>query len=180
MAPKNLLRHPKCRSDLSEFDDDEGNDGGQGTRFKRLIMDKNAGRDRSLHPAPQPGVTSLVLCSGKVYYELDAELDGAGEAARARTAIVRVEQLSPFPWDLVARELRRYPNAAVAWAQEEPKNMGAFAHCLPRLQTVLAAEGRPGEGVRYAGRPASAATATGFGGAHAREQAALIADALRL
>lgn len=180
MSPKNLLRHPKCRSELNEFDDDEGNDGGQGTRFKRLIMDKKA-TDRAMRPQPQHEVKHLVLCSGKVYYELDAELSAAPPETQAATAVVRVEQLAPFPWDLVARELRRYPDADVTWAQEEPKNMGAFIHCLPRIQTVMASEGRgPAPVVRYAGRPASAATATGFGGEHAREQAALLKDALKL
>jgi len=124
-----------------------------------------------------------VLCSGKVYYELDAEREAksGGQAGSTATgvAIVRVEQLAPFPWDLVLRELRRYPDAEVVWAQEEPQNMGAFMHVLPRLQTALAAEGRP-TAVRYAGRPPSASTATGFGGQHALEQAALLKDALRL
>jgi 2-oxoglutarate dehydrogenase E1 component len=188
MAPKNLLRHPKCRSALSEFDDqDEGCGEAQGTRFKRLIMDASAS-DRSLTPTPQPDVRRLVFCSGKVYYELDAEREAAAAAGGALAepgtpaggvAICRVEQLSPFPWDLVARELRRYPQAQVVWAQEEPQNMGAFFHVLPRLQTVLAAEQRAG-GVRYAGRPPAASTATGFGGAHATEQAALLRDALAL
>ncbi len=179
MSPKNLLRHPKCRSDLAEFDDVEQGGDAQGTRFKRLIMDKHA-TDRALQPAPMPGVQRLIMCTGKVFYELDAEREAAGAAADAKLAVVRIEQLAPFPWDLVARELRRYPNAELVWAQEEPKNMGAFSHVLPRIQTVLAAEGRPGVPVRYAGRAASAATATGFGSYHAVEQAALLKDALRV
>jgi len=178
MSPKNLLRHPRCRSELHELDDEAQATDNQGTRFKRLIMDARA-QDRSLTPTPMPEVQRLVFCSGKVFYELDAEREAAGEAASAKLAVVRVEQLAPFPWDLVARELRRYPGAEVVWAQEEPKNMGAFSHCLPRLQTVLAAEGRPQTAVRYAGRPASAATATGFGSYHATEQAGLLKDALR-
>jgi 2-oxoglutarate dehydrogenase E1 component len=189
MSPKNLLRHPKCRSALHELDDQDDASAGarDGTRFKRVIMDASA-RDRSLQPQAQPEVKRVVFCSGKVYYELDAEREAAAGAGpdgapapgiATGVAIVRVEQLSPFPWDLVARELRRYPNAEVVWAQEEPKNMGAFFHVLPRLQTVLQAEGRP-NAVRYAGRAPSASTATGFGGAHALEQAALLRDALAL
>ena len=193
LAPKNLLRHPKCRSAMDELDDvdDRGPDGtAQGTRFKRLIMDASA-RDRSLEPAPVPEVKRLVLCSGKIFYELDAEREAAAAATSSGggsvpaafatgVALVRVEQLAPFPWDLVQRELRRYPAAEVVWAQEEPKNMGAFHHVLPRLQTALESVGRGGERVRYAGRAASASTATGFGGAHAQEQAALLRDALKL
>jgi len=182
MAPKNLLRHPKCKSSLNEFDDLDDATNGQGTRFKRLIMDA-AETERSRTPPPKKDVKRLVMCSGKVYYELDAEREAksGGQAGSTATgvAIVRVEQLAPFPWDLVLRELRRYPDAEVVWAQEEPQNMGAFMHVLPRLQTALAAEGRP-TAVRYAGRPPSASTATGFGGQHALEQAALLKDALRL
>jgi len=181
MAPKNLLRHPQCRSDLSEFDDVDqrgpGHKDTQGTRFKRLIMDKKA-TDRSLTPPPAPEVKRLVFVSGKLYYELDAALEAAPAAAQAATAVVRLEQIAPFPWDLVARELRRYPNAQLVWAQEEPKNMGAFSHVLPRLQTVMKAEGRGAEEVTYAGRAAAASTATGFGSHHALEQAGLIKAAL--
>jgi 2-oxoglutarate dehydrogenase E1 component len=181
MSPKNLLRLPACRSDLSEFDDvDQRPLDTQGTRFKRLIMDKRA-RDRSLHPSPvMPHVRRLVLCSGKVFYDLDEAASKAPEAAQERLALVRVEQLAPFPWDLVQRELRRYPNAQLVWAQEEPKNMGAFSHVFPRLLACLEAEGRAGERIVYAGRAASASTATGFGSHHAIEQAKLVAEAVAL
>ena len=88
-------------------------------------------------------------------------------------------QLAPFPFDLLMREARRYPNAEFIWAQEEPKNMGAYLHVTPRIKTSLRAAGRsPPDTLRYIGRPASAATATGFGQVHAREQAKLILDAL--
>ena len=179
MAPKNLLRHPKCKSDLSEFDDiAQTIDQQVGTRFKRLIMDKHAtGRD--MKPQHVGDVQRVIFCTGKVYYELDAEREAGGPEAEKKVAIVRVEQLAPFPWDLVAREVRRYSGAELVWAQEEPKNMGAFTHVMPRLQTVLTAEGLPPV-VRYAGRAPSAATATGFGAYHAMEQAALLKDALRL
>ena len=180
MAPKNLLRHPSCRSNLDDFDDIDTRESGgkeaQGPRFKRLIMDKRAS-DRSLHPQPVPDVKRLVFCSGKVFYDLDEALAKASPQEQAEVAVVRVEQIAPFPWDLAAREFRRYPNATVVWAQEEPKNMGAFAHVLPRLQTVLSAEGRKPE-VVYAGRASSASTATGFGSFHAVEQAALVKAAI--
>jgi 2-oxoglutarate dehydrogenase E1 component len=115
MSPKNLLRHPAAKSDLDEFDDEASDANIQGVRFKRLIMDSGAS-DRSAEPPTQPEVKRLLLCSGKVYYELAAERERAGRVSDV--AIVRVEQLAPFPFDLVCRELRRYPNAEVMWAQE--------------------------------------------------------------
>lgn len=177
MAPKNLLRHPAAKSDLYEFDDVADDAGVSGVRFKRLIMDAGAA-DRSPNPAPQPDVKRLVLCTGKIYYELAAERERAGKAGAV--AIVRVEQLTPFPFDLVMRELRRYPNAEVMWAQEEPLNQGAYLHVAPRLKTCMQAEGRTGvpHQIPYAGRAPSAATATGFAEVHAKEQAQLLADAL--
>lgn len=178
MAPKNLLRHPAAKSDLAEFDDVADDAGIAGVRFKRLIMDTGA-TDRSPHPDPVPSVKRLVLCSGKIYYELAAERERLGVVNDV--AIVRVEQLTPFPFDLVARELRRYPAAEVMWAQEEPLNQGAYTHVAPRLKTCMQADGRsvPHQ-IAYAGRARSAATATGFAEVHAKEQAQLLADALTL
>ena len=115
MSPKNLLRHPAAKSDLDEFDDEASDANIQGVRFKRLIMDEGAS-DRSANPPQHPEVKRLLLCTGKVYYELTAEREKAGRVKDF--AIVRVEQLAPFPFDLVCRELRRYPNAEVMWAQE--------------------------------------------------------------
>ena len=92
---------------------------------------------------------------------------------------MRIEQLAPFPFDLVAREMRRYPNAGVMWAQEEPMNMGAYAHVQPRLESCMRAEGRAPTGrIPYAGRAPSAATATGFGDVHAQEQSRLLQEAM--
>lgn len=178
-TPKNLLRHPAARSPLSEFDDKADDMGIQGVRFKRLIMDE-AATDRSPNPPEMPEYKKLVLCSGKVYYEIVAER--AKKKLQDTIAVVRLEQLAPFPFDLVMRELRRYPNAEIVWAQEEPKNMGAYLHVQPRLQTCMQAVGRSDVPLRvpYAGRPAMASTATGFGEVHAKEQGALIAAALHL
>lgn len=187
-APKSLLRHPKCRSPLAEFDDVPDDHGIVGVRFKRLIMD-DAGltpKSRAFSPPQEPEYKRIVFCSGKVYYELHAERERRGEAATKEVALVRVEQLAPFPFDLVRRELRRYPNAEVFWAQEEPMNMGAYFHVQPRLISCMRAEGRD-EGqaaadgrIKYAGRPPSASTATGFGEVHAQEQAQLMSEALDL
>ena len=96
-----------------------------------------------------------------------------------QVAICRVEQLHPFPHDLVLRELRRYPNAEVMWCQEEPKNMGAYLYVVPRMETCMRALGRAVDApLAYSGRPTSASTATGFASVHAQEQSNLIDGAL--
>ncbi|KAI3932214.1 hypothetical protein MKW92_009108 [Papaver armeniacum] len=173
MAPKNLLRHKDCKSNLSEFDDVKGHPGfdKQGTRFKRLIKDQ---KDRS---DLEEGVRRLVLCSGKVYYELDEERK---KVSGDDVAICRVEQLCPFPYDLIQRELKRYPNAEVVWCQEEPMNMGGYNYIAPRLCTAMKALGRGTmEDIKYVGRGPSAATATGFYSVHTKEQTDLVHKALQ-
>jgi 2-oxoglutarate dehydrogenase E1 component len=173
MSPKNLLRSKACRSNLSEFDDVQGHPGfdKQGTRFKRLIKDRND------HSNIEEGIRRLVLCSGKVYYELD---DHRSKVDASDVAICRVEQLCPFPYDLVQRELKRYPNAEVVWCQEEPMNMGGYTYILPRLVSSMKAVGRGGfDDVKYVGRAPSAATATGFLKVHQKEQAEIAEKALQ-
>lgn len=175
-TPKNLLRLPEARSPLTEFDDEADDIFIKGARFKRVIMDEGE-TDRSPTPPPNPSKKRLVMCSGKVYYELASERRKRG--LEDDVAIIRIEQLAPFPFDLVMRETRRYPNAEIVWAQEEPKNMGAYLHVQPRIQRCMEAEREnvPAR-IAYAGRPTMAATATGFGQVHAAEQAALIDTAL--
>eukprot|EP00892_Ulva_mutabilis_P000834 jgi/Ulvmu1/10751/UM068_0041.1 len=177
-TPKSLLRHPKAKSMLLEFDDKADDPNIVGVRFKRLIMDSSE-TDRSPAPPPRPDVRRIVFCSGKVYYELEAARVNAG--MQDQIAIVRVEQLAPFPFDLVMRELKRYPNAEVAWSQEEPMNMGPYWHCQMRIETCLRELGRGTNGrILYAGRPPSAATATGFGDVHAQEMKTLLDNAMDL
>ncbi|CAO2170780.1 unnamed protein product [Urochloa humidicola] len=169
MAPKNLLWHKGCRSNIAEFDGDQGFDN-QGTHFKRLIEDSNN------HTSSEESVNRLILCSGKVYYELDDERKNSG---RTDVAICRVEQLCPFPHDLVQRELKRYPNAEIVWCQEEPMNMGAYSYVSPRLHTAMKALGRGSfEDIKYVGRAPSASAATGFPSVHAHEQSQLLKKAL--
>ncbi|KAG6578718.1 2-oxoglutarate dehydrogenase, mitochondrial-like [Cucurbita moschata] len=173
MSPKNLLRHKDCRSNLSEFDDVKGHPGfdKQGTRFKRLIKDQN------MHSDLEEGIRRLILCSGKIYYELDEKrknIDGKD------IAICRVEQLCPFPYDLIQRELKRYPNAEVVWVQEEPMNMGAYSYINPRLGSAMKNLSRGTiEDIKYVGRAPSAATATGFYQVHVKEQTEIIEKALQ-
>ncbi|TVU31254.1 hypothetical protein EJB05_22935, partial [Eragrostis curvula] len=173
MAPKNLLRHKDCKSNLSEFDDVEDHPGfdKQGTRFKRLIADP---RNRK---QVEEDVNRLILCSGKAYYELDEEREKSG---RSDVAICRIEQLCPFPYDLIQIELKRYPNAEIVWCQEEPMNMGAYSYIAPRLHTAMKALGRGSfNNIMYVGRTPSAAAATAFPSVHAQEQLELVKKALQ-
>ena len=116
-SPKSLLRHPKAKSPLNEFDDQADDQGIIGVRFKRVIMDDTGLLPKSRAPRPpqEPEKKRLVLCSGKVFYELHAERERLGHDSDV--AVVRLEQLAPFPFDLVRREMYRYPNAEVLWCQ---------------------------------------------------------------
>jgi len=155
MMPKSLLRHPQSTSQLSEL---------ESGRFQ-LIIDEREALDESR-------VDRLVLCSGKVYYDL---LQARSEAAHERVALVRIEQLYPFPVDAYAALLARYRNAReVVWCQEEPQNQGAWHQIRHRLQEPL---GRKFT-LSYAGRAASAAPAAGYYSLHVQQQRELVAMAL--
>ncbi|KAF5742660.1 putative 2-oxoglutarate dehydrogenase [Tripterygium wilfordii] len=168
MSPKNLLRYKFCKSNLSEFDDVKGN---QGTIFRRLIKDQND------HSDIEEGARRLVLCSGKIFYELDEE---RRRVNAKDVAICMVEQLCPFPYDLIQPELKRYPNAEIVCCQEEPMNMGAYSYIAPRLCTAMKTLGRGSiEDVKYVGRAPSAATATGYWQVHQKEQADLVQQAMQ-
>jgi 2-oxoglutarate dehydrogenase E1 component len=160
MTPKSLLRHKLAVSPLADFTGD--------SHFKRLLSDPNA-------PA-EAETTRLVLCSGKVAYELMEARDKAGDRS---TAIVRVEQLYPFPSEPLVARLKRMPALEdVVWAQEEPRNNGYWNFVEGFVEQCLANAGTKVRRPRYAGRSASASPATGLAKRHAAEQAALIADAL--
>jgi 2-oxoglutarate dehydrogenase E1 component len=160
MTPKSLLRHKLAVSPLADFTGD--------SHFKRLLSDPSG-------PA-EAETKRLVLCSGKVAYELMEARDKAGERG---TAIVRVEQLYPFPSEPLVARLRRMPALEdVVWAQEEPRNNGYWNFVEPFVEQCLVDAGTQVQRPRYAGRSASASPATGLAKRHAAEQAALIADAL--
>jgi 2-oxoglutarate dehydrogenase E1 component len=160
MTPKSLLRHKLAISSLADFSDD--------SHFRRIVSD--------LNPPADGDVKRLVLCSGKLAYELMEARDKAGER---NTSVVRIEQLYPFPDEPLVVRLQRMTNLEeVVWAQEEPKNQGYWSFVEHRIERCLAeASVRPQRPV-YAGRCASASTATGLAKRHAAEQAALIAEAL--
>mmetsp|Transcript_27481 Transcript_27481/g.77723 ORF Transcript_27481/g.77723 Transcript_27481/m.77723 type:complete len:863 (-) Transcript_27481:37-2625(-) len=113
-SPKNLLRHPMAKSPIWEFDDLPDDAGITGVRFKRLIMDPSS-KDRRPRPPTQEGFQRIVLCSGKIFYELFDQRKARG--LEDKVALVRVEQIAPFPFDLVSREIRRFPNAQIMWCQ---------------------------------------------------------------
>src|SRR5262249_45537377 len=151
MAPKSLLRHKRAVSKLSEF--------GPGSSFHRVLWD-----DAEYNPAsttvklkPNEEIKRIVLCSGKVYYDLFDEREKRGED---RVQILRVEQLYPFPGLALTDELTRFPNADIIWCQEEPKNQGAWSSVAPSIESVLEQLGRKTR-LRYAGRKASASPAAG-------------------
>ncbi len=158
-TPKSLLRLPRATSRAHEL---------AGGRFRPVLPDEAAGA------APE-GVRRVILCSGKVHYELLEERERRfGTALPA--AIVRVEELYPWPADLIARLLRAFPAAtSVVWTQEEPANMGAWTFVRERLQELL----RPDQTLAYAGRPAAASPAAGSLRIHKQEQAALLDAALQ-
>ena len=162
MAPKSLLRHPQAKSKASDFI-------GEG-HFMRILSDTK--------PVADKDTRRLVLCSGKVSYDLFDARDAAGIAD---TQIVRLEQLYPFPGEPLATRLARMGNLEdVVWCQEEPKNNGAWFFVEPLIEEALAKVGAKVTRARYAGRHASASPATGLAKRHTAEQAALVADALGL
>ena len=160
MTPKSLLRHKMAVSKVEEFLDQ--------SHFMRILSDPWAPSDAD--------VKRLVLCSGKVAYDLMEARNSAGDK---NTAIVRIEQLYPFPSEPLVARLKRMTNLEeVVWAQEEPKNNGAWSFVEPFIEECLADAGVKSDRARYAGRKASASTATGLMKRHQAEQAALISHAL--
>jgi 2-oxoglutarate dehydrogenase E1 component len=163
MTPKSLLRHKACVSDLSMMTGAEG--------FHRVLYEDNP-------PAKPQDVKRVIICSGKVYYDLAAARDkkGGGDVA-----LVRLEQFYPFPDDALEAEIRKYPNAeTVVWCQEEPENQGGWTFVDRRIEAVLKAAGCKAQRPVYAGRTAAAAPATGALKIHNAEQEALLEQALTI
>jgi 2-oxoglutarate dehydrogenase E1 component len=173
MTPKSLLRHKRVVSRLTDMTPD--------TTFHRVLWDDSDNRDGHTPAAgaislkPDDRIKRVVLCSGKVYYDLyeTREAEGLDDVY-----IMRVEQLYPFPARSLIEELGRFKNAEFVWCQEEPRNMGSWHYIEPNIEWVLdhvdAKHGR----ARYAGRAAAASTATGLLSRHIQEQKALVEEAL--
>ncbi|XP_017059526.1 2-oxoglutarate dehydrogenase, mitochondrial [Drosophila ficusphila] len=157
-SPKSLLRHPLARSPFKDFN--------ECSCFQRIIPDKGpAGKQPEC-------VKKLVFCSGKVYYDLVKERDDHEQVETV--ALVRVEQLCPFPYDLITEQLKLYPKAELLWAQEEHKNMGGWFYVQPRFDTALLKNENETRCVSYHGRPPSSSPATGNKVQHYSEYAAII------
>ena len=162
MTPKSLLRHALAKSKASDFV-------GEG-HFMRILSD--------LNPASDENTRRVVLCSGKVAYDLIEARDAAGIKD---VQIIRLEQLYPFPGEPLALRLSRMANLEeVVWCQEEPRNNGAWFFVEPLIEEALKASGSKVKRARYAGRSAAASPATGLAKRHAAEQAALVSNALSL
>jgi 2-oxoglutarate dehydrogenase E1 component len=154
MTPKSLLRHKRCVSDLSEF-----TEGGYQNVIDAQVADAEA-------------IRRVILCTGKVYYDL---LAGLEEKGIEEIALVRVEQLYPFPERELAEAISRYRNAEeFLWVQEEALNMGAWYFLQPLLDELLP----PGAGLRYVGRDEAASPAVGDAGKHQAEQLEIVEQAL--
>ncbi|XP_028324226.1 2-oxoglutarate dehydrogenase-like, mitochondrial [Gouania willdenowi] len=148
-TPKSLLRHPEARSSFDDLT--------EGTTFRRLIAD-----DGLANRCPGD-VKRIIFCTGKVFYDLTKERKL--HHMENDVIIIRLEQISPFPFDLVRVELDKYPNAELVWCQEEHKNMGYYDYVRPRFLAVVANR-KP---IWYVGRDPAAAPATGNKSTHINE-----------
>ncbi|MDP2356471.1 MAG: 2-oxoglutarate dehydrogenase E1 component [Beijerinckiaceae bacterium] len=167
MTPKSLLRHKRATSKLEEF--------ASGTTFHRLLWE-DGDRVRGERPklVKDDKIRRVILCSGKVYFDLFEERERRGIDD---VYIVRVEQLYPFPLKALVAGLSRFKKADIVWCQEEPKNMGSWTFVEPYLEWVLTQAGGKSKRARYVGRPASAATATGLMSKHLTQLKAFLDDA---
>jgi 2-oxoglutarate dehydrogenase E1 component len=162
MTPKSLLRHPLARSELEDFVGV--------SHFRRIMSDRT--------PPPDDDVRKLVLCTGKVGYDL---MEARDAAELKDTTVIRLEQLYPFPGEPLAVRIERMKNLEeVIWCQEEPKNQGAWFFVEHLIEQSLKDAKSKVASLRYAGRAASASPATGLAKRHEAEQGALVADALGL
>ncbi|WP_101065629.1 2-oxoglutarate dehydrogenase E1 component [Roseovarius salinarum] len=169
MTPKSLLRHKMAVSRAEEFT--------TGSSFHRVLWDDAQQGVSDLELKPDDEIRRVVICSGKVYYDLLEERDNRG---LDDVYLMRIEQYYPFPAMSMVKEMERFKQAEVVWCQEEPKNQGAWTFVEPNLEWVLtrikARHTRP----RYVGRPAAASPATGLAAQHKEQQAALVNAALTI
>jgi 2-oxoglutarate dehydrogenase E1 component len=169
MTPKSLLRHKRVVSDLADM--------ATGSGFHRVLWD-----DAQSHPgstlalAPDADIARVILCSGKVYYDLLEEREKRGEM---RIQLLRIEQLYPFPGNALTPELARFPSAEIVWCQEEPMNQGAWTFIAPYIHGALGEVGRS-EWPRYIGRAACASTAAGLLSQHNAQLHAFLDEALTI
>ena len=169
MTPKDLLRHRTAVSEAEDFL--------PGSSFHRLLWDDAEKGLSETQLRPDAEIRRVVLCSGRVYYDLLDERDARGIDD---VYLLRVEQFYPFPAQTMVGELTRFPDAEVVWCQEEPKNQGGWSFMDPNLEWVLGRIGGRAKRARYVGRPAAASPATGFASQHKAQQETLVNDALTI
>jgi 2-oxoglutarate dehydrogenase E1 component len=170
MTPKSLLRHKRATSFLSDME--------PGSSFHRVFRDQAecVPGATTVQLVSDDQIKRVILCTGKVYFDLMDEREKRNEN---RVQMLRLEQLYPFPGEVLAEELRRFPNAEILWCQEEPKNQGAWTFVQPRIAETLAAMGHKWT-PRYVGRPEYASTAAGLMSQHNAELHAFLDEALTL
>ena len=168
MTPKSLLRHKKAVSPLADM--------AEGSAFHRVLWDdaQLANGKTDVQIKPDGEIKRVLICSGKVYYDL---LDRREKAGRSDVYILRLEQFYPWPMQSMRKELARFPNAELVWVQEEPKNMGGWSFVDPWVELTLERTPHTDKRARYVGRPASASTAAGIASRHARELDAFLTEA---
>ncbi|MFQ5622818.1 MAG: 2-oxoglutarate dehydrogenase E1 component [Paracoccaceae bacterium] len=169
MTPKSLLRHKMAVSKLTEM--------ATGSSFHRVLWDDAQYGSSDTELLPDERIKRVVMCSGKVYFDLLEERDRRG---LDNVYLMRLEQFYPFPALSLTKELKRFRKADVVWCQEEPKNQGAWTFIEPNIEWVLNRIKSKRQRPRYAGRPAAASPATGLASDHKKQQDALVNDALTL
>jgi 2-oxoglutarate dehydrogenase E1 component len=157
MTPKSLLRLPQAASAIADM--------AEGTRFQPVLAEPGVDNEQ---------VTRLVLCTGKIYYDIVGQPE---RPAHVGLAVGRVELLYPFPEGQLLALMASYPNLReIVWVQEEPRNMGARAHMFPRLMQIMPPEIHFG----YIGRPERASPGEGYPAAHVQEQSRILRTAIDL
>jgi len=169
MTPKSLLRHKLAVSDTSDFT--------TGSSFHRVLWDDAQKGHSDTRLVSDDKIKRVVMCSGKVYYDLLEERDARGIDD---IYLLRFEQFYPFPAISAVKELERFKQADVVWCQEEPKNQGAWTFMEPNLEWVLSRIKAKNIRPRYVGRSTSASPATGLASIHKAQQASLVNDALTI
>ncbi|WP_396594717.1 2-oxoglutarate dehydrogenase E1 component [Brevundimonas sp. R86498] len=169
MTPKSLLRHKKAVSTLKDM--------AEGSSFHRVLHDDAQTRPEvsGITIKGDKDIRRVVLCSGKVYYDL---LDAREKKGVTDVYLMRLEQFYPWPIKSLSTELARFPNAELVWCQEEPKNMGGWTFVDPWLELTLDKLDVKSKRARYVGRPASASTAAGLMSRHLKELEAFTSEAL--
>jgi 2-oxoglutarate dehydrogenase E1 component len=169
MSPKSLLRHKMAVSTMGEFIGT--------TSFHRILWDDAQMGNSDIKLVADNKMKRVVMCSGKVYYDLLAKRDARGIND---IYLMRLEQLYPHPEEALSEELKRFKNAEFIWCQEEPQNQGYWTFINPHIENVLIDIGAKNSRPAYVGRNAAAAPATGLASNHKLQQDALVNDALTL